>query len=70
MFLLSINISIELFLYKNESTDIETFENSIFCNAFAHFQELHKKYNEKKKWINYSKSFKTRRGTFTIIKYN
>ena len=55
---------------KNESTDIETFENSIFCNAFAHFQELHKKYNEKKKWINYSKSFKTRKGTFTIIKYN
>ena len=54
---------------KNKNLDIQTFENSIFCNAFAHFQELFEKYNGKKKWINYSQSFKTIRGSFIIIKY-
>ena len=54
---------------KNKNADIELFENSIFYNAFNHFQEIYKRYNEKRKWTNYSKSFK-RKTTFIIIKYS
>ena len=55
---------------KNKDSDIETFENSIFCNVFTHFPGLYEKYNGKKNWMNYSKSFKTIRGSFIIINYS
>ena len=51
---------------KIKNADIETFRNSVFCNAFAHFEELYEKYSGKKRWANYNEFFKTIRTHFTI----
>ena len=51
---------------KNKNADIETFRNSVFTNAFAHFEELYEKHAGKKKWANYNESFKTIKAHFTI----
>ena len=57
---------------KNRTAAIETFRNSVFCNAFTHFEELYERHAGKKRWANYNESFKTITAHFTInlFEYN